>query len=80
MGREVCDVTESGHEAVALPPKRDRSGRDRVRLITMPVLVFSGTVDFSRFMYFNTAVAEAARVGAETAIGHCPTAADCRQT
>jgi TadE-like protein len=62
---------------------RDESAQGVIEfavLLTALVLMFSGTVDFSRFMYFNTAAADAARVGAEAAIGHCPTATDCGQT
>jgi hypothetical protein len=40
-------------------------------IITALLLVFLGTVDFSRFLYYDTAVRNAARVGAEAAINHC---------
>ncbi|HZU14469.1 MAG TPA: TadE family protein [Chloroflexota bacterium] len=38
-----------------------------------------GIIDFSRFMYYQTAVQDAARVGAEVAIYHCPSAGNCDQ-
>jgi TadE-like protein len=36
------------------------------------LLLFGGTMDFSRWLYFDNAIRNAARVGAETAINHCP--------
>jgi hypothetical protein len=35
------------------------------------MILFLGTVDFSRFLYFDNAIRSAARVGAETAGNHC---------
>ena len=35
------------------------------------LLLFAGTVDYGLFLYYDTAVVNAARVGAETAINHC---------
>jgi hypothetical protein len=36
------------------------------------IWIFLGIVDFGRFMYFDTALRSAARVGAEVASDHCP--------
>lgn len=44
-------------------------------IATILMLMFLGTVDFARFMYYQTAITSAARVGAETASNHCPFAA-----
>lgn len=41
-------------------------------LVTILALLFMGTLDFARFMYYDTAIVSAARVGAETASNHCP--------
>ncbi|MGH2447238.1 MAG: TadE/TadG family type IV pilus assembly protein [Chloroflexota bacterium] len=46
-------------------------------LITLLLLVLLGTVDFSRFLYYQTALASAARVAAETAQSPCPAASAC---
>lgn len=35
------------------------------------MLIFLGTVDYARFLYYDTAIQSAARVGAETAINRC---------
>jgi hypothetical protein len=39
---------------------------------TVLMLLFLGTVDYARFLYYDVAITSAARVGAETAINHCP--------
>lgn len=39
--------------------------------ITFAMLMLLGTIDFSRFMYFDTAIHSAARLGAEVAGNHC---------
>jgi hypothetical protein len=41
------------------------------------VLLFVGTVDFARFLYYDTAINSAARVGAEMASNHCWAAGPC---
>jgi Flp pilus assembly protein TadG len=41
------------------------------------VLLFVGTVDFARFLYYDTAIKSAARVGAEMASNHCLHAGPC---
>jgi len=41
------------------------------------LLVFLGTVDVSRFMYYDNAIRNAARVGAETAMEHCTSRNNC---
>lgn len=40
-------------------------------LSTAMLFIFLGTVDFSRFLYYDNAVRSAARVGAEVGGGHC---------
>jgi TadE-like protein len=40
-------------------------------LVSALMLIFLGTVDFSRFLYYDNAIRSAARVGAETAGNHC---------
>lgn len=41
------------------------------------ILIFLGVVDFSRFLYFNQAIVNAARAGGDTAINHCAFHATC---
>jgi Flp pilus assembly protein TadG len=41
-------------------------------VISVLFFVFLGTVDFARFLYYQTAIQSAARVGAEAATNHCP--------
>jgi Flp pilus assembly protein TadG len=41
------------------------------------ILIFLGVVDYSRFMYFNQAIVNAARAGGDTAINHCAFHATC---
>lgn len=41
------------------------------------MLLFLGTVDYARFLYYDTAVRNAARVGAELAGNHCVNATIC---
>jgi Flp pilus assembly protein TadG len=40
-------------------------------LLTALSLIFVGVVDYSRFMYYQTSIQSAARVGAETASNNC---------
>lgn len=40
-------------------------------IVSVLMLLFLGTVDYARFLYYNTAVTNAARVGAELAGNHC---------
>jgi hypothetical protein len=40
-------------------------------VITIVALLFMGTLDYARFLYFDTAIRSAARVGAEAASNHC---------
>jgi TadE-like protein len=47
---------------------------------TMLMLLFLGTVDFARFMYYTTAIASSARVGAEVGINPCPMRDVCGHT
>jgi len=59
-------------QAVAL---REESGQGVVEfalLATVLLLLFLGGVDYARFIYYKTAIISAARIGAETAINHCP--------
>ena len=60
---------------------RDESAQGLIEfaiLASVLMLVFLGTVDFSRFLYYDNAIRSAARVGAERAGNHCtPT---CGQT
>jgi Flp pilus assembly protein TadG len=46
-------------------------------ILTILCLVFLGTVDFSRFMHYQTAIQSAARQGAEMASNHCVVAGNC---
>jgi hypothetical protein len=46
-------------------------------IITALLLVFLGTVDFSRFLYYQTAIDNAVRVGAESTINHCYSHSAC---
>lgn len=41
-------------------------------LSTILLFLFQGTIDFARYVYYQTSVTSAARVGAEAAINHCP--------
>lgn len=53
---------------------RDESAQGVVEfaiLISMLFIIFLGTVDFARFLYFQQGITSAARVGAETASNHC---------
>ena len=43
-------------------------------------LIFLGVVDYSRFMYFNGAIASAARSGGDAVINHCPYHSTCGMT
>jgi Flp pilus assembly protein TadG len=57
---------------------RDESAQGLIEfaiLATVAILIFFGTVDFSRFLYYDNAIRNAARVGAEVASQHCPYAA-----
>lgn len=48
---------------------------------TMLCFMFLGTVDFGRFLYYQTALVSTARVGAEAAINHCPfSSSSCANT
>jgi TadE-like protein len=46
-------------------------------IISILLIMFLGTVDFSRFLYYDVAIRTAARVGDEIAINHCGANADC---
>jgi TadE-like protein len=46
-------------------------------IVMVLLLLFAGTVDFSRFLYYQSAISSAARVGAETAMNHCASSATC---
>lgn len=46
-------------------------------IATVLMLLFLGTVDFARFLYYDLSIQSATRVGAETASNHCPSKADC---
>jgi len=63
---------------------RDESAQGVVEfaiLATMLFFIFLGTVDFARFMYYQTNITGASRVGAEVAINHCPFYSNqCQQT
>jgi hypothetical protein len=48
-------------------------------IISILMLIFLGTVDFARFLYYDTAIRTAARVGDEAAINHCGSTANCAQ-
>jgi len=40
-------------------------------MLTVLMLLFLGTVEFSRFLYYDNAIRNAARVGVETGMKHC---------
>ena len=46
-------------------------------IITVLMLLFLGTVDYARFLYYDTAIRSAARVGAEYATNHCTNETNC---
>jgi hypothetical protein len=46
-------------------------------IISILMLIFLGTVDFARFLYYDTAIRTAARVGDEAAINHCASTQGC---
>ena len=46
-------------------------------LLTALSLIFVGVVDYSRFMYYQTSIQSAARVGAEVASNNCYRASGC---
>src|SRR5579872_2268444 len=51
----------------------DAQGVVEFALVSVVLLwLFLGTVDFARFLYYDVGITSAARVGAETAINHCP--------
>jgi Flp pilus assembly protein TadG len=49
-------------------------------ILTALMLLFLGTVDFSRFLYYDTAISNATRIGAEAASNHCYVHAICGNT
>jgi hypothetical protein len=58
-----------------LRPARDENAQAVVEfaiLATILFFLFQGTFDFARFVYYQTSITSAARVGAESAINHCP--------
>ncbi len=46
-------------------------------IATVLMFLFLGTVDYARFLYYAAALRNSARVGAEVASNHCPSAALC---
>jgi Flp pilus assembly protein TadG len=46
-------------------------------IVSVLTLLFVGVVDYSRFLYYNTAIQSAARVAAEDAGNHCINATNC---
>jgi Flp pilus assembly protein TadG len=57
--------------AAALRDERAQGVVEFALLITTLLFFFLGTVDFSRFMYYDSAIRNAARVGAEVAGNYC---------
>jgi hypothetical protein len=61
----------------------DRNGEQAQALIEFAVLglvlisIFAGVVDFSRFMYYTSAISSSARVAAEIAGNPCETSFNC---
>ena len=41
------------------------------------MMLFLGTVDYGRFLYYSVAINNAARLGVETAVNHCYERYDC---
>lgn len=59
---------------------REESGQGLIEmaLISMALMfLLLGTVDFSRFLYYNNTIDNAARVGAEVGILRCPGPSNC---
>jgi Flp pilus assembly protein TadG len=53
--------------------REDGQGVIEFAIIAIVLLnLFLGTVDYARFIYYDNAIRDAARVGAETAINRCP--------
>jgi len=48
-------------------------------IVSVLMMLFVGTVDYARFLYYDTAIRNAARVGAETASNHCAYPGSCGQ-
>lgn len=46
-------------------------------ILTVVMMLFLGTVDFARFLYYDTAIQDAARIGVEVASNHCDPGANC---
>jgi hypothetical protein len=49
-------------------------------IATVLMLLFLGTVDYARFLYYDVAITSAARIGAETASNHCAFASSACET
>jgi hypothetical protein len=49
-------------------------------IMSVLMMLFLGTIDFARFLYYETAIQDAARVGVETAINHCSSGITCGVT
>jgi hypothetical protein len=55
--------------------RRDENAQGLIEfaiLASVALLIFLGTVDFGRFLYYDNAIRSATRVGAEVASQHCP--------
>jgi Flp pilus assembly protein TadG len=60
-----------GRAGSALQEERAQGVVEFAIVITILLFFFLGTIDFSRFIYYDTAIRNAARVGAEVAGNYC---------
>jgi Flp pilus assembly protein TadG len=66
-----------------LRTNRPEDGQGVIEFAIISVVLLSfflGTVDFARFMYYDNAIRDSARVGAETAINRCANRFACNFT
>jgi len=61
------------------PSERGQGVVEFAILVPTLLLFFLGTVDFARFLYYQTSIQAAARAAAETASNPCPTWSTCYQ-
>jgi hypothetical protein len=60
-----------GNATAALRDERAQGVVEFAILISILLFFFLGTIDFSRFIYYDTAIRNAARIGAEVAGNYC---------
>lgn len=72
---ETSERCEFGMRLATVNDERAQGVIEFAFIVTVLMLLFLGTVDYARFLYYDSAITSAARVGAETASNHCPFAA-----